>query len=230
MLGLCEESTLRDRTGAYYRKSSQYRNEKYNLGGMHSWESTAIRKYFVPGSKILVAGAGGGREAFSLAKLGFKVTAFDCNPELVSYAMQLATRSRLDINILESEADSVPSLSGTWDGAVVGWGAYTHIIGVDARIQFLKQLSQFLEPGSPILLSFLTRAESAILFHLVYTIARLFGFLRGSKQRVELGDILDGSFDHYFVRDELVDELVQAGMQLEFFALSPYGHAVARTC
>jgi hypothetical protein len=49
-----------------------------------------------------------------------------------------------------------------------------------------------------------------------------------SRDPVEYGDTLDGTFDHLFTRDEVTDEMFAAGFELVLYAESPYGHAVGR--
>ncbi|MCC6317081.1 MAG: hypothetical protein IT361_05255 [Gemmatimonadaceae bacterium] len=46
--------------------------------------------------------------------------------------------------------------------------------------------------------------------------------------RVEVGDYLVPNLVHCFRRDELADELREAGFELVYWNAQPYGHAVAR--
>ena len=50
---------------------------------------------------------------------------------------------------------------------------------------------------------------------------------RGAADPIELGDILDGSFDHYFSLPEITVEVTAAGFEIAHFASSPYPHLVA---
>jgi len=85
-------------------------------------------------------GAGGGREALALCGLGYDVDAYDCNGEARSVRYATPVRSRLPDPGDPCEPDSCPLLSGQYDGAVIGWVAYSHIQGFTQRTRFLRDL------------------------------------------------------------------------------------------
>lgn len=227
LLGLYSEKELKDATFQYYKRQSQYQNETYNLSGLLSWEEKVIDNFFPKRAKIIIAGSGGGREAIALKRKGFDVVASECNENLVHAANQLARKNNINIYIKSTKPDTIPTISGLRNSGFVGWGAYMHIIGAGKRVLFLQKIRRNLSPGSPILLSFFTRKPSSKTFITIYYLAKLIQLIRQSKQRIELGDSLNGSFDHYFTEDEISLELQQAGFQLLFFTEQPYGHAVA---
>jgi 2-polyprenyl-3-methyl-5-hydroxy-6-metoxy-1,4-benzoquinol methylase len=83
-LGLLSNAALERLTEYRYATSfSSYAEESYVNSGFFIWEREAIRRYFPPGGRILVAAAGAGREMLALAHDGFLVAGFDCCAPLV---------------------------------------------------------------------------------------------------------------------------------------------------
>ena len=175
----------------------------------------------------LVAAAGGGREALSLAKKGWDVLGFDCDQTMVAGAAALASAESLGARFVHAPPSSVPEVGRTFDAVLVGWGGYMHIAGSNARVAFLRKLRHCVGMDAPLLLSFLTRAESARGFAYIQRLASGIRRVRGAQQEVEVGDVLDGSLDHYFTRVEVFAELDAAGFRPVAFHDEPYGHAIA---
>jgi hypothetical protein len=66
-------------TGVYRPDAPNYRSELFN------WEQEAIAHAFpTPPARLLIGGAGGGREAFALAERGYEVVAFEPSPALAA--------------------------------------------------------------------------------------------------------------------------------------------------
>ena len=79
-----------DRFFDEYNSLAYSATENYQPGseafrsGLFDWEEDAVRRYFpAPPSRVLVGGAGGGREPFALADKGYVVVAFDPAEPLV---------------------------------------------------------------------------------------------------------------------------------------------------
>jgi SAM-dependent methyltransferase len=141
---------------------------------LFGWEQAAIERYFrAPPARLLVGGAGGGREAFALADMGYRVTAFEPTEELAS-AMAKATVERdRDIEVYVGSYESLwsgpdrsgssthspPSLPaapelGQFDAIVLGWGSFTHVRQPHGRERVLQVCHQLLSPGGTVLASY----------------------------------------------------------------------------
>ena len=225
-LGLFSEHTIARINQAFYDGRAGFRDDAYNMEGLHGWEKRAIDKYFGDCRRVLIAGAGGGREALAISKLGYIPTAFDCNAALVEYANAFLSRQGTDVKLLLAPPDHCPPLSGEFDAAIIGWGAYTHIMGCERRVAFLKEISRHLKKGGALLLSFWDRPIKSRRFKWTAGVANGLRFIRG-RPSLELGDELEPCYTHSFVEDELALELKRAGFVMEFFSTHPYGHAVA---
>ena len=226
-LGLIDGENLDKSTALFYRGQEKYCADSYNLQGLLGWEADAFDRYFCGCESVLVAAAGGGREALALAKKGWDVLGFDCDETMVARAVALASSQSLEARFVHAPPSAVPEVGRTFDAVLVGWGGYMHIAGSNARIAFLHDLRQCVRLGAPLLLSFFTRAESARRFSYIQRLASGIRRMRGSHEAVEIGDTLDGSFDHYFTRAEVFAELDAADFRAVAFEEDRYGHAVA---
>jgi hypothetical protein len=211
-----------------YSRWRQYRDDDYNGSGLRDWELSALRTHFPGQGLILVAAAGGGREVMALAGLGYEIDAFDCSVPLVEHCRDLLRRRGIAANVLAAPSSAVPDNLAHYAGLIVGWGGYMHIAGRSRRIAFLQALRRRVDEHAPLLLSFFTRAGSSRHLEWTYRIAHRLRRLRGSRDEVELGDTLDGTFDHLFTEAEIRSELSAGGFSLVEYRDSPYGHAVAR--
>ena len=225
-LGLLPRRVLYRIDAAYYDGHRYYRTDAYNRRGLWPWEQSAIDTHFGGCRSLLVAAAGGGREVLALRRLGLEVHGFECHPDLARFANELLKKDGHASDIRLAARDMCPDFGRTYDGLVVGWGAYMLIRGRQRRIEFLRQLRQHAKPGAPVLVSFFHRAGGT---H--YRAAAAIGtalalVLRG--ERVEVGDFLAPNFVHYFTREELDGELRAGGFEPVLFATDEYGHAVGR--
>lgn len=227
-LGVLDRPQLHHLAKSQYLAWEQYRQRDYNLSGFWEWEKNIIDQYFSDCRSILLGAAGGGREVVALSRRNIQVDAFDPSPALVKSCQNLLAGEGICARVILAPPDEVPPELGIYDGLIVGWGGYIHVAGRENRIRFLKQFHSHASPGSPLLLSFLWRNEESKHFFWIYKIAQICRRLLLIGEPVELGDTLYGTFDHYFTREEIEQELTAAGFKLEYYTDRPYGHAVAK--
>ncbi len=226
-LGLLPRRVLYTIDAAYYDSQRYYRTDVYNRRGLWPWEQRAFDTYFAGCRSVLVAAAGGGREVLALRRLGFDAQGFECHPDLARFANQLLEQDGQPSDIKLAARDTCPDFSRTYDGLIVGWGAYMLIRGREQRIEFLRQLRKHAELDTPVLLSFFHLAGGIRRYQIAAAIGSALAWvLRG--ERVEVGDFLVPNFAHFFTRQELEGELRAGGFELVFFATDEYGHAVGR--
>jgi SAM-dependent methyltransferase len=211
----------------YFDEQQQYARDTYNLQGLTGWEVAAIEQFFGECRSLLLAGAGGGREALALERKGYAVVGFDCNAKLVTYAQSFLARHGASATMSFAPPDRCLQTTQRFDGAVIGWGAYTHIQGRETRVRFLREIRECLANGAPLMLSFWDRSGTSRALSWTH---RIGSTLSRSLRRgeVELGDELSEFFAHSFTRQEIDSELAEAGLRLLHYAATPYGHAVAR--
>jgi 2-polyprenyl-3-methyl-5-hydroxy-6-metoxy-1,4-benzoquinol methylase len=225
-LGLLSNDALERLTEHRYATSfSSYAEESYVNSGFFTWEREAILRYFPPGGRVLVAAAGAGREMIALARAGFGVEGFDCCAPLVEAGRNELKKQGIDAKLEYAPPSTVPEVAGHYDAILVGFSGYMYIVGRKRRIDFLRVLCRFLNPGAPLMLSF---TEGSYGRRRVWTamIGTAVRRLRLAKP-VEEGDWVKTGFQHHFVREQIVSEMSEAGMHLAYYSGGTcYGHAV----
>lgn len=210
----------------YYNKTQMYCDVAYNQRGLWDWEAQAIDAYFKSCRSLLLIGAGGGREVYALAKLGYQVDGYECNPQLVEFANQLLQAEGLESRVSDLERDSLPEGNRIYDGAIIGWGAYMLIQGKANRVRFLQQLKTRISANAPILISFYhLNNKQHNHFRIVVGVGNLLRRLL-RRELLEIGDDLSPEFVHYFNQEEIERELKEAGFDLVLYGSKDYGHAV----
>lgn len=189
------------------------------------WKKVAFDEHFSNCTTILVAAAGAGRESVAIAERGARVAAFECNATLCEIGRQLCARRGDAVDFFDSAPDEVPKF-GTFDGAIVGWGAYGHIVDRSTRIAFLQSLRSQIDVDGPILVSAISSASVWRMHYIAATIGNAVRSLRGKTERVELGDKLRHAFYHRFTPAEMAAEMEEAGFRVLRFE-GPYLNIVA---
>jgi 2-polyprenyl-3-methyl-5-hydroxy-6-metoxy-1,4-benzoquinol methylase len=226
-LGIMDNSNLAKTTQMHYSSAQIYQNDKHNLSGFLDWEKKVMDSYFKDCKNVLVGAAGGGREIIALSNCGIKVDAFECNPRLIDECRLLLDKVGIKARVVLAAPDNVPEEFGVYDGLIVGWGGYMHIIGSDTRTRFLKQCWEHIKPGGPILASFFIIHENSLQDDCVIRMAKLIRALRMSKEALESGDSLNhAGFCHKFSEEEIQNEFEKAGFDLKYYSEDSYPHAV----
>lgn len=154
-------------TAAIYARQPRYlRGGVAFDGGLARWEEDAFARPEWPRSgKILIAGAGGGREVRALAQRGYAVRGFE---PLGSFAEACARECAavLDATCVEgSYADLVEAARGgtgrlaslvgaaPFDAILLGWGSLAHVVDPE-RVEAIFDAARKLGPRAPLLTSF----------------------------------------------------------------------------
>jgi SAM-dependent methyltransferase len=191
--------------------------------GLFNWEGEAIGRAFPSApARVLVGGAGGGREAFALADRGYDVVAFDPSERLVeSMAAHASTleagRGRVDA--LLGRYEDLPRLrtagaeSSTvdlrqrppFDAALLGWASYSHLRQRQHRILALRQIGAL--TAGPVLVSFYLGRDTKPRTRRS-RLARRLGFDGLDRFTTHIG------YYHLSMPDELRHEAREAGLQV----------------
>jgi hypothetical protein len=232
-LGLLDADGLQQLTDDHYRSThtgapgdQNYFSETHNSRGFFLWERETVDAHFSQCKTMLVGAAGGGRETHELARRGVNVDAFECNPDLLESCRSFLASRGVSANVVGARPNEVPESLGTYDGAILGWSSYMHIVGREQRIRFLKGFHRHLATGAPVMLSFLRYKDSRPA-RLTYRLATIIRRMRFAT-RVERGDSISTTFDHHFTEAEIRKELAAAGFELVAYSERRYGHAVGK--
>jgi hypothetical protein len=222
-LGLLDHDDLQEVTNRCYADpATTFVQQRHVRSGPREWERQAFDDYFASCRTLLVAGAGSGREVEWLSRAGKDVTGFDSTRELVDYGNERLAIDGVSTKLLIAPPGGVPPGLGTFDGAVVGWGALSHIMGRHRRVEFLRALRAHVGVGAPLLVSCLWRLDDARRWHVSRSVAAAIRAVRRSPQPVELGDTVADAAWHWFTADELRHELRLGGFEL-VYTNAPHG-------
>lgn len=150
-----------ERDDVYHPAKARFRDRLF------PWEAAAVREHFPPPpGRVLLGGAGGGREAFALADRGYDVIAFEPAPELAA-AMAIRADPMPLVSAFRGGYEDLPQLHparpidtgtelggvGPFSAAIMGWGSFSHLATPAARRDALSAVAA--ATTGPILVSFL---------------------------------------------------------------------------
>ena len=167
ILALAPEAVISSFNDLVYGRDVSYDPESPTFRrGLFAWEEKVIATYFPrPPSRVLVGGAGGGREVLALVEKGYEVTAFEPSAPLAA-AMSSRFAERSNIRVYRARYEDMPHLfparpdaasttleaRSKFGAAVFGWGSYSHLRTEAQRIRVLSSFRRYVH--GPILLSF----------------------------------------------------------------------------
>lgn len=226
-LGLLRPRDLEALDEAFYQATRErqqgrvlgYADAEYTRRGLEDWEERFVTQ-LPPQSRVLVTGAGGGREVLALLRAGHDAVGFEPNPAFVEGGDRTLAAEGHAGRLHPMPRDGFPSVAGTFDAVIVGWGSYMSVPGRDARVSFLRAARSVLPAGGPMLVSGWYR-ESDTAYDL--TVARIGTRVRRVLRRapLEVGDALIDCYVHRFTREELETEVVDAGFEPRTFGSEP---------
>jgi 2-polyprenyl-3-methyl-5-hydroxy-6-metoxy-1,4-benzoquinol methylase len=145
-----------------YGQTHAYRPDTTDFRAyLFPWEEVVVRDQFPkPGARVLVGGAGGGREPLALAEMGFDVVAFDPAEPLIAALGRQAPPSVTALPGAYEDMDTLFGEGDRFDAAIVGWGSFSHLRDEETRIATLRSFARLTE--GPILVSFLALKPGGI--------------------------------------------------------------------
>lgn len=201
-------------TRVYDASAPEFRERLFN------WEASLVERVFPPPpGRVLVGGAGGGREAFELVSRGYAVAAFEPSDVLARSMADRAAASGGPVEVFLGRYQDLPMLRqlgtdrivdltrGTrFDAAMLGWSSFSHIRHRQDRITTLRRFAEVTD--GPVVASFFLRHDST---------TKPRHWL--SQWATHLGLRADGDhftphigFFHQSSPDELAAEVAEAGL------------------
>jgi hypothetical protein len=164
--------------------------------GLLEWERIAFTAPpFPPSGRILLGGAGGGRELHGLCGMGFDVVAFEPSERLCEGARQIVSAYPKSTVVRASYVDLVTAaeqrtgplaahvLNTVFDAVLFGLASFNYIFTESDR-QALLRATRSIAPKAPLLFSFVPQStESGRLDRLRPAIRSLFALLRAPSPR-----------------------------------------------
>ena len=222
---LASASVLEAYNERAYGRAGVYRPGAPNFRAqLFQWEQAAIARHFPPApARVLIGGAGGGREPLALAARGYEVVAFDPAAGLID---SLVARSAAisSVTALAGRYEDLPWLRAPengarvnlqdvrpFDAAILGWASYSHLRTTESRRTALERMAAV--TSGPILLSFYLCAPPPAPTGMRAWLARAHLWSPTDRFTPAVG------FYHLSTRDELLGEVAAAGLEpIEFSA------------
>lgn len=166
VVALASEATLDRFNATAYGAAERYDpgSDGY-VSSLYPWEEQTIGRYFPPPpARILVGGAGAGREPFALAERGYDVVAFEPVARLAETMAKRAAATVAAVTSYQGGYLELPrlnpvgggdaeTLASGFDAAVIGWGSISHLYTDRARVRALESMAAL--TNGPILVSFI---------------------------------------------------------------------------
>ena len=234
-LGVMDRETLAQLDASFYSTRREmvagaavgYTEPEHICSGLTAWEAAALKTYFPPGGRLVITGAGAGREVLGALELGFEPIGYEPHPALRDAGNAVLVADGRPAALHPCERDHFPADVAPADAVLVGWTSYSHIPGAGRRVGFLRGARDVLDAGSPVLISFWMLPGKQRYLRTVQLAAQLGRRLTGGEA-VEHGDLLSPMFVHCFSERQIRDECAAAGFAIEAFHVQPYPHVVAR--
>ena len=140
------------------RMVSQWYEQKKNVEEMRLWNPALkawerdVTDRFPSGAKILDIGCGLGREAFSLADLGYDVAGIDISREVISQVRQLSAEKGYDIPFTVYDGRELPFPDASFDVVLIWAQTFGLLYGEAFKRDYLAECRRVLKTGG--LLSF----------------------------------------------------------------------------
>lgn len=216
-----------------YRSMDRYLPEKAAFHQeLFPWEQSVIEKMFpAPPARVLIGGAGGGREPFAMAEMGYDIVAFDPVPELAkTMAEHIPENARIrayraaygDLPRVHSAFSGEPEASldhePRFDAGILGWGSFSHLKTDADRVSALKRMASLVT--GPLLVSLFFRPgdDDGQLSKLRWLRHHLPGRnkIPGNTFSIKIGPYKE------MTEREFRDLVVRAGMSIDFLEIGEW--------
>jgi SAM-dependent methyltransferase len=206
----------------------------YDALGLMGWERDFYLRFLKPDDRVLVVGCGAGRDLLALLDLGYRAEGVDVSPRATTMARGFLQERGREAPIYTGAIETVP-LPGLFDAFIFAWFCYSYIPESGTRVRALRKLSEHLNPGGRILVTYAPATRMPR--RLPIQLTRFVAWLSRSDWRPEYGDFIrlaDDSrrFEHYehqFTREGFEEEARAGGLTVAFHDGGEVGLAVLTT-
>ena len=169
--------------------------------GLHSWELDLLDRYNIRSGRMLVLGAGCGREAIALARKGLAVVGVEINSHAIHAASRLAGPAGVSAHFHHADFLRLPYKRASFDYLLLSSIMYSALPGRSLRQKCLRDMLRVLKPSGLAILSFEARHHpSSRLGRLRTRTTQALAGLRGANRAYQPGDACEarGHFIHTF--------------------------------
>jgi hypothetical protein len=194
--------------------------------GLTAWEEQLLAHPAIPRTgRVLLGGAGGGRELRALQERGYTVAAFEPSAKLAQAAPAPVLRGRYqDLDAaLRGEGPLAPLREARpFAFVLLGWRSLSHVLGEEERAALFATLAQ-LAPGAPVIASFVPRLQPRGRVQLAIRQALA---VVGGEPPAGAAFVPWAGFAVELDRDDLTRAAAAGGYRVAEFAVDPDGYAL----
>jgi SAM-dependent methyltransferase len=226
-------------TAAYSRYDTYLPGGAAFEQGLLSWEIALLERPELPRrGRVLLAGAGGGREVKALADRGYEVSAFEPVERYCSACakaldhrnnVQVVCGSYKDlVKFARTGAGRFAAFRSPFDLVWLGWASFAHITDVEDQVAVLRSLGR-VAPNAPVVLSFFLNASPerpGAPTGLRRILRRILVMLGGRHASPAIQFWPWAGFAYAFTRSELQQLFRAAGYSPAVLQEDPYPHAL----
>jgi len=197
-----------------YARDLQTSPRDIDDGTLDPWELNALNQYHIDTGRMLVIGAGLGREALEIARRGVTVMGMDISLDAMQVAQRRASAAGVPAWFHQASLFELPYKPRSFDYAILASGMYSAIPGRVTRQAWLKALRQSLKVDALTILGFTPERPPLTVGRTIrFQLTAMLRRLPGANHACQPGDTcLAGHFMHAFQdENELRAELTEAG-------------------
>ncbi len=186
------------------------------LPGLFAWELDLLDGYNIRSGRMLVLGAGRGRETIALARRGLTVVGVELNENAIQAASRLALEAGVQAPFHRADFLQLPYKPASFDYLLLSSIMYSATPGLSNRQAWLRNMLRVLSPVGLAILSFEAgHHPRSRLGRLRIRITQALARLPGANPAYQPGDTCEqpGHFLHAFAHEqELREEFSGAGV------------------
>lgn len=186
--------------------------------GLDNNELLLLDKTAVGNGRLLLIGIGGGREAISLAQMGFEVTGIDFVPNMITMADVNARKRGVQISGILQSIDRLKLTEHSFDIVWFSKALYSSVPTQERRIDVLKRIRLALKPHGYVICQFFCNCKN-VFSPKVEFLRKIFAFFTLGNLWYEKGDLLwnNVEFIHCFMSEqELLYEFKAGGFEISY--------------
>lgn len=198
-----------------YTEEFSARIQIFDEQNLAPWETDILDRHNIRSGRMLVLGAGSGRETIAIARRGLEVIGVESNDMAVRAASSLAKRLGVRAHFHQADFLHLPYGPASFDYVLLSSIMYSAIPGMSLRQTWLNNLLRLLLPTSLVILSFETRhAPRSRLGMVRIRLNQILAKLPGANSAYQIGDNCSSEhFLHEFQNEEEIRrELVGTGL------------------
>lgn len=228
-IGLMADKTLQFYDSAPYDEEKIRELPEAGIG-LEPWENDAFAHYFDDRKRFLLVAAGGVREMLSLLNQNLDITAVDYSPNLVRVSNEVLEQEGFAPRIALLPRYECPEADRPFDAVVICRKFFSSLVCREQRIEFLRRLRSRMSSQSPLLVSFYIRTRKSPRFAIAWGVANFLRTLLG-RPVIACGthmNLENPNCHHHFSENEIREELLLAGFEVEHVRFTWFGYAIGR--